>query len=79
MALDNRHPTGDTGIGAVIVTRRIRTVQYLVADLAAAETYITAEWTVDEKAMVQKTTPPHQDRQKTRSGGQNGREGGRTV
>ena len=51
----------DTGTGAVIGTRRIRTAHDLVADvadMAAAETDITAEWTVDEKAMVQKTTPP---------------------
>ena len=78
MALDNRHPTGDTGIGAVIVTRRIRTVQYLVADVAAAETYITAEAAVGKGAMVQTPIPPHQDGQKIRGSSQNGRGGGRS-
>ena len=32
-----------------------------------------------EGAMVQTPTPPHQDGQKTRGGGQNGREGGRSA
>ena len=41
MALKHRYPTGESGIGAFIRTRRIRTSQDLVAyvaDVAAAET-----------------------------------------
>ena len=55
------HPTGDTGTGAVIGTRRIRTAQYLVADVAdvaAEETEITAEVAVGEGEMVQTPPPP---------------------
>ena len=55
MASENRHPTGDTGTGAVIGTRRTITTQDLVADVAdvvAAETEITAEAAVGEGAMV---------------------------
>ena len=58
MASENRHPTGDTGTGAVIGTRRIRTAQDLVTDVAAAETEIMAEESVGEGAMVQTPTPP---------------------
>ena len=80
MASENRHPTGDTGTGAFIGTRRIITAQYLVADvvdMAVAETEITAA--VGEGEMVQTTTPYHQDGQKTRGGGQNGRKGVRLA
>ena len=64
MASDNRHPTGDTGTGAVIGNRRIRTAQDLVADVAdvedvaAEETEITAEAAVGEGEMVQTPPPP---------------------
>ena len=59
MASENRHPTGYTGIWEVIGTRILRTAQDLVADVAAAETEITAEAAVGEGAMVQTPTPPH--------------------
>ena len=58
MAPENRHPTRATGTGAVIGTWRIRTAQSLVADVAAAETGITAEAAVGKGAMVQTPTPP---------------------
>ena len=58
MESEYRHPTGDTGTGAVIGTRKIRTAQVLVADVAAAETDIMAEAAVGEGAMVQTPTPP---------------------
>ena len=54
------HTTGETGTGEVIGTQRLRTAQYLVAyvaDVAAADTEITAEATVGEGEMVQTTTP----------------------
>ena len=77
MASENRHPAGDTGTGEVIGTRILRTAQDLVVDVAAAETEITAA--VGEGEMVQTTTPYHQDGQKTRGGGQNGRKGVRLA
>ena len=49
-----------------------------MADVAAAETVITAEVAVGEGAMVQTPPPPNQDGQKTQGGGQNGRKGGRS-
>ena len=58
------------------------TVQYLVADemvTLGEETGITAEAEVHEGVMVQTPTPPHQDRQKIRGGGQNCWEGGRLL
>ena len=58
MASVNRHPTGDTGIGAAIETRRIRTAQDLVADVSAAETEMMVGAAVSEGAMVQTPTPP---------------------
>ena len=58
MASENRHPTGDTGTGAVIRPRRIRTGQDLVSDVSVTETDITAEAAVGEGAMVQTPTPP---------------------
>ena len=79
MASENRHPTGDTGTGAVIRNRRLKTAQYLVADVAAAETEITTEAAVGEEGMVQTPTQTHQDRHKTWGGGQNGRKGGRSA
>ena len=82
MASENRHPTGDTGTGAVIGTRRTITAQDLVVDVAdvtALETEITAEAAVGEGAMVQTPPPPNQDGQKTQGGGQNGREGGMST
>ena len=51
----------------------------LIFDMAAAETDITAEAEVGKGEMVQTPTPPHKDGQKTRGGGQNGREGGRSA
>ena len=77
MASEHRHPTGEPGTGAVIGTRRPRTEHDLVVDVAAAETGKTAEAEVVVGKMVQPQTPPKQDGQKTRGGGQNGREGGR--
>ena len=79
MLSEKRHLTGDTGTGVVIRTWRLRTAQYLVADLAAAETEITVEAEVREGAVVQTPTPPHQYEQKTWGGGQNEREGGRSA
>ena len=70
MALENRHPTGDTGTGAVIGTWRIRMAQDLVADVvdvAAAETEITAEAAVGKGAMVQTPTPPTKTDKKLRA------------
>ena len=58
MSSENRHPTGDTGTGAVIRNWRIRAAQDLVAEVAAAETDITAEAEVGEGTMVQTPTPP---------------------
>ena len=58
MVLENRHPTGDTGTGAVIRTRRLRMARDLVADVAAVETEITADVAVGKGAMVQTPTPP---------------------
>ena len=55
MASDIRDPTGGTGTGADftdIRTRRLRTAQYLVADVAAAETEITAEAAIDNDAEI---------------------------
>ena len=75
MVSENRHTTGETGTGEVIGTQRLRTAQYLVAyvaDVAAVDTEITAEATVGEGEMVQ-TPTPHQEGQKTRGGGKNGR------
>ena len=82
MASEHRHPTGEPGTGAVIGTQRPRTEQDLVADLAdvvAAETGKMAEVEVGVGGMVQPQTPPHQDGQKYRGGGQNGREGVRLA
>ena len=79
MASEHRHPTGEPRTGAVIGTRRTRTAQDLVADVAAAETEKMAEAAVGEGAMVQTSTPLHQDGQKTRGGGQNRCEGGRLA
>ena len=82
MALESRYPTRDTGKGADITdigTRRLRTAQYLVADMAEAETEITAKAAVGEGAMVQTPPPPHQDGQKTWGGGQNVHEGVRSA
>ena len=79
MASENRDPTGDTGTGAVIGTRRLRTARYLVVDVAAAETEIKVEAAVGKGEMVQTPLPPpHQDGQKTRDGRQNRREGVRS-
>ena len=50
-----------------------------VSWMSRAETEITAEAAVGEGEMVQTPTPPHQYGQKTRDGGQNGREGGRSA
>ena len=61
MASESRYPTGDTGTGVDftdIGTRRLITARYLVADVAEAETEITAEAAVREGAMVQTPTPP---------------------
>ena len=79
MASEHMHPTGEPGTGAVIRTRRPRTEQDLVAEVAAVETVKAAEAEVGVGAMVQPPTCPNQDRQKTRGGGQNGREGGRST
>ena len=57
MALEHRHPTGEPGTGAVIRTRRTRTAQDLVADVATAETDKTAEAAVGKGAMFQTLTP----------------------
>ena len=43
MVSENRHPTGDTGTGAVIRTWKNITMQDLVTDVVASETEITAE------------------------------------
>ena len=78
MASESSDPTGDTGTGADttdIGTWRLRTARDLVV---AAETEITAEAAVGEREIVQTPAPLHQDGQKTRGGGQNGREGGRS-
>ena len=61
MESENRYPTGDTVPGADITdigTWRIRTARDLVADVAEAETEITAEAAVGEGEMVQTPTPP---------------------
>ena len=61
MELESRDPTGDTGTGADITdigTQRLRMARYLVADVAEAETEITAEAAVYEGEMVQTPTPP---------------------
>ena len=61
MALESRDPTGDTGTGADITdirTQRLRTAQDLVANVAEAETEITAEAAVREGEMVQTPPPP---------------------
>ena len=83
MASESRDPTEDTRTGAEITdigTQRIKTAQDLVADVAEAETEITEEAAVGEGEMVQTPTPPpHQDGQKTRGGGKNGSEGGRSA
>ena len=83
MASESRYPTGDTGTGADftdIGTWRLRTAQDLVVAVVEADTEITAEAAVREGSMVQTPTPPpHQDGQKTRGGGQNGRKGGRLA
>ena len=60
MASESRDPMGDTGTGADIMdigTRRLRTARDLVADVAEADTEITAEATVGEGVMVQTPTP----------------------
>ena len=61
MAPESRDPTGDTGTWADITdigTWRLRTEQYLVADVAEAETEITAEVAVGKGEMVQTPSPP---------------------
>ena len=61
MASESRDPTGNTGTGAYftdIGTQILRTAQYLVADVAEAETEITVEAAVRKGAMVQTPTPP---------------------
>ena len=55
-------------------TENIRVVIRGVSWMSQAETEITGEAAVDEGEMVKTPTPPHQDGQKTRGGGQNGRE-----
>ena len=58
---ESRDPTGDTGTGADftdIATWRLRTAQYLVADVLESDTEITAEAAVRDGAMVQTPTPP---------------------
>ena len=81
MASKSRDPTRDTGTGADITdigSQRLRMARDLVADVAEAETEITAA--VGKEAMVQiPTPPPNRYGQKTRGGGQNGREGGRLA
>ena len=81
MESEYRHPTGDTGTGAVIGTWRTRTAQDFLAGVAAAETFKTAEAEVGVGEMVQPQPPPphHPDGQKNWGGGQNGQEGGRSV
>ena len=85
MVEDIGYPTGDTGKGAgwkVTETQRDRTTgtaQDLVADelvTLVGEMEITAEAEVHEGEMV-RTSPPHQNEQKMRDGGQNCWEGGR--
>ena len=51
---------GDTGIGAEVMdirTRRLITAQDLVADVAEADTEITAKAAVGKEAMVQTPSP----------------------
>ena len=72
MASEHRHPTGEPGTGEVIETRRPRTEQDLVedvADVSAEETGKTAEAEVGMGEMVQ---PP------ASVGGTTGTEGGGT-
>ena len=79
MALEHRHPTGEPRTGAVIRTRRPRTAQDLVADVAdvaAAETDKTEEAAVGEGEMVQTPTPPP-PRQTENLGWRSERTGGR--
>ena len=85
MVAEIRDPTGDTGTGAgdtVPETHRditMVTAQYSVADdvvTLVEETEITVEAEVHKGEMVTTPTPPQQDRQKMRVGGQNCWEGG---
>ena len=84
MAADIRDPMGDIATGAEIMAMETRrhsimgTAQDSVVDVVEVETGTTAEVAVLEGAMVQTPPPPHQYGQKTRSGGQTGREGGRS-
>ena len=76
MASEHRHPTGEPGTGEVIETRRPRTEQDLVedvADVSAEETGKTAEAEVGMGEMVQPPTPPlirteHSGRRSERTG-----------
>ena len=67
MASENRHPTGDMGTGAVLGTRRLIMAQDLVADVAGAETEITAVAAMGEGGMVQTPTPPTKTDRKLRA------------
>ena len=61
MESDRRDPTRYTGTRADftdIGTWRLRTARYFVADVAEAETEITAEAAVCKGAMVQTPPPP---------------------
>ena len=79
MASEHRRPTEESGTGADKETRRPRTNPDLAADVAAAEMSITAEAEVGMGEIVQpQPPPPHQDGQKSRGSGQNGREGRRS-
>ena len=82
MASEIRDPTGDTETGADITTigiRRHRTAQYLVADVVEVDTGNNGGGSGARGEHRSNTTPPHKDGQKTRGGGQNGREGGRSA
>ena len=50
-----------------------------MVDVAAVETVRTAEVEVVVGEIVQPQTPPHQEVQKNRGGGQNGQEGGTSA
>ena len=61
MASEIRDPTGDTGTGLDVTdirSWRLRTTQDSVASVAEAETEITEEAAVSERAMVQTPTLP---------------------
>ena len=67
------HPTEDLGTGTV------PDLAADVVDVATVETVRSAEVEVVVGEIVQPQTPPHQEVQKNRGGGQNGQEGGRSA